>query len=78
MLEEFPSPYHTLSEGGHTPGEGADFLIGEVTDTISRVRTEQGLLTYLQVRPLRLTSTSADDRLHQQHLIDETAYIKHV
>lgn len=28
-------------------GEGADFLLGEVTDTISRVRTEQGLLTYL-------------------------------
>lgn len=49
VLEEFPSPYHTLAEGGHTPGEGADFLIGEVTDTISRVRTEQGLLTYLQV-----------------------------
>lgn len=51
MLEEFPSPYHTLPEGGHTPGEGADFLVGEVTDTISRVRTEQGLLTYLQVKP---------------------------
>eukprot|EP00878_Enallax_costatus_P027555 GHUV01029683.1.p1 GENE.GHUV01029683.1~~GHUV01029683.1.p1 ORF type:complete len:276 (+),score=63.20 GHUV01029683.1:807-1634(+) len=48
VLEEFPSPYHTLAEGGHTPGEGADFLVGEVTDTISRVRTEQGLLTYLQ------------------------------
>ncbi|WIA11477.1 hypothetical protein OEZ85_011591 [Tetradesmus obliquus] len=47
VLEEFPSPLHTLAEGGHMPGEGADFLLGEVTDTISRVRTEQGLLTYL-------------------------------
>lgn len=47
MLEDFPSPYHTLTEGGHTPGEGADFLLGEVTDTVTRVRTEQGLLTYL-------------------------------
>eukprot|EP00879_Flechtneria_rotunda_P004592 GHRR01004847.1.p1 GENE.GHRR01004847.1~~GHRR01004847.1.p1 ORF type:complete len:391 (+),score=116.64 GHRR01004847.1:737-1909(+) len=48
VLEDFPSPSHTLAEGGHTPGEGADFLLGEVTDTISRVRTEQGLLTYLR------------------------------
>lgn len=47
VLEDFPSPYHTLTEGGHTPGEGADFLLGEVTDTVTRVRTEQGLLTYL-------------------------------
>jgi len=35
------------SRGGSHPGEGADFLIGEVTETITRVRTEQGLLTYL-------------------------------
>jgi hypothetical protein len=47
VLEDFPSPNHTLTEGGHTPGEGADFLLGEVTDTVTRVRTEQGLLTYL-------------------------------
>jgi hypothetical protein len=47
VLEDFPSPYHALTEGGHTPGEGADFLLGEVTDTVTRVRTEQGLLTYL-------------------------------
>lgn len=47
VLEDFPSPLHTLAEGGHTPGEGADFLLGEVTETITRVRTEQGLLTYL-------------------------------
>eukprot|EP00775_Hariotina_reticulata_P006052 gene6052-6290_t len=47
FLEDFPSPLHTLAEGGHIPGEGADFLIGEVTETITRVRTEQGLLTYL-------------------------------
>lgn len=47
VLEDFPSPYHTLTEGGHTPGEGADFLLGEVTETVTRVRTEQGLLTYL-------------------------------
>lgn len=69
VLEEFPSPFHTLSEGGHTPGEGADFLIGEVTDTISRVRTEQGLLTYLQVLGCGLgqgcCSLSSDNQLFQ-------------
>jgi hypothetical protein len=47
VLEDFPSPSHTLTEGGHTPGEGADFLLGEVAETVTRVRTEQGLLTYL-------------------------------
>lgn len=40
-LDDFPSPHHTLAEGGHTPGEGADFAIAEVTDTIPRVRSEQ-------------------------------------
>lgn len=47
LLEDFPSPTHTLSDGGHVPGEGADFLIGEVTDTITRVKTETGHLQYL-------------------------------
>ena len=41
LLDDFPSPAHTLEEGGHTPGEGADFLVAEVTDTIPRVRSEQ-------------------------------------
>jgi hypothetical protein len=48
LLDDFPSATHTLEEGGHTPGEGADFAVAEATATISRVRSEQGLLAYLE------------------------------
>lgn len=36
-MEEFPSPEHTLEQGGHTAHEAADFVIAEVTDTITKV-----------------------------------------
>ena len=29
-LDSFPSPTHTLTEGGHTDGEAADYIICEV------------------------------------------------
>ncbi|GBF87356.1 K-stimulated pyrophosphate-energized sodium pump protein [Raphidocelis subcapitata] len=48
LLDDFPSAAHTLAEGGHTPGEGTDFVVAEVTETIPRVRSEQGLLSYLR------------------------------
>jgi hypothetical protein len=41
LLDDFPSAAHTLAEGGHTPGEGTEFVVAEVTDTIPRVRSEQ-------------------------------------
>ena len=35
--------------GGGVPGEGADFLISRVVDTISKeVRSEEGLMKYLR------------------------------
>lgn len=48
LLDDFPSAAHTLSEGGHTPGEGTDFVVAEITDTIPRVKSERGLLSYLR------------------------------
>lgn len=36
-VEEFPIPEHTLEQGGHTAHEAADFVIAEVTDTITKV-----------------------------------------
>ena len=29
-LEDFPSPSHTLAEGGHRSGEAADYVVAEV------------------------------------------------
>lgn len=46
-LESFPSPAHTLADGGHTDGEAADYIIGEVTDTLRHISGERGLLRYL-------------------------------
>lgn len=37
-LESFPSPAHTLSEGGHRDGEAADYVISEVTETVRHIR----------------------------------------
>mmetsp|Transcript_1655 Transcript_1655/g.4818 ORF Transcript_1655/g.4818 Transcript_1655/m.4818 type:complete len:394 (-) Transcript_1655:573-1754(-) len=46
-LEDFPSPAHTLEEGGHHNGEAADFVIGEVTEALRHISGEAGLLRYL-------------------------------
>lgn len=46
-LESFPSPSHTLSEGGHRNGEAADYVVSEVTETLRHVSGERGLLRYL-------------------------------
>jgi hypothetical protein len=37
-LDSFPSPTHTLTEGGHTDGEAADYIICEVCP-LSRLET---------------------------------------
>ena len=53
---EFPSPAHTLVQGGHTPGEGTDFMLQSVTAVLPGMRAESSLLRYLrnlQVRPAR-------------------------
>jgi hypothetical protein len=42
----FPSPDHTLTDGGHVEGEGTDFVVGEVTDTLRATTTEASLLRY--------------------------------
>ncbi|KAL4424031.1 hypothetical protein ABPG75_001332 [Micractinium tetrahymenae] len=49
-LGEFPSPHHTLEAGGHLAGEGTDFAVDRMTDTLSKeIRTEQALLRYLRM-----------------------------
>lgn len=53
---EFPSPAHTLVQGGHTPGEGTDFMLQSVTAVLPGMRAESSLLRYLrnlQVRRAR-------------------------
>ena len=45
-LEVFPSPEHS-EEGGHVAGDGADFLLSEVTEALKLMKTESSLLTYL-------------------------------
>eukprot|EP00884_Botryococcus_braunii_P009457 jgi/Botrbrau1/18512/Bobra.0072s0087.1 len=44
----FPSPDHTLTDGGHVDGEGTDFVIGEITDTLKETTTEYSLLRCLR------------------------------
>jgi hypothetical protein len=43
-LASFPSPSHTAEEGGHVDWEGADFVIGDVCDTLRLMRAEHSLL----------------------------------
>lgn len=45
---EFPSPAHTLVQGGHTPGEGTDFMLQSVTAVLPGMRAESSLLRYLR------------------------------
>ena len=52
-LESFPSPSHTLTEGGHTAGEAADYVFGEVTTILQAVSGERGLLRYLAAIQVR-------------------------
>lgn len=47
-LEQFPAVAHTAEQQQHIPFEGADYLINQVIATMRRVRTEGGLLRYLQ------------------------------
>lgn len=48
-LASFPSPSHTAEEGGHVDWEGADFVIGDVCDTLRLMRAEHSLLKYAQL-----------------------------
>jgi hypothetical protein len=40
----FPSPDHTLAAGGHVDGEGADYVVCEIGDTLRATTTEESLL----------------------------------
>ncbi len=46
-LECMPVPDATVQNGGHVPGEGADFVLTEVTDTLRKMKAEGSLLKYL-------------------------------
>ncbi len=46
-LENMPVPDATVQNGGHVPGEGADFVLTEVTDTLQKMKAEGSLLKYL-------------------------------
>lgn len=46
-LECMPVPDATVQNGGHVPGEGADFVLTEVTDTLQKMKAEGSLLRYL-------------------------------
>lgn len=46
-LENMPVPGHTVTAGGHDPGEGADFVLTEVTETLQKTRAHASLLKYL-------------------------------
>lgn len=43
-LASFPSPGHTAEDGGHVDWEGANFVIGDVCDTLRMMRAEHSLL----------------------------------
>ena len=43
----FPSPERRLWEADHIPGEGADFVVTEVTEMLAKVRAEASLLRCL-------------------------------
>lgn len=43
-LASFPAPGHTAEDGGHVDWEGADFVIGDVCDTLRLMRAERSLL----------------------------------
>ncbi|DBB03908.1 TPA: hypothetical protein ACH3X1_012993 [Trebouxia sp. C0004] len=46
-LECMPVPDATVQNGGHVPGEGADFVLTEMTDTLQKMKAEGSLLKYL-------------------------------
>lgn len=46
-LESMPVPDATVQNGGHVPGEGADFVLTEVTDTLQKMKAEGSILKYL-------------------------------
>lgn len=45
-MENMPVPSHT---GGHVPGQGTDFVLTEVTDTLQKMKSKDSLLRYLSV-----------------------------
>ena len=47
-LENMPVPDATVQNGGHKPGEGANFVLTEVTDTLQKIKAEGSLLKYLR------------------------------
>lgn len=53
-LRSFPSPSHTLTEGGHTDGEAADYVFGKVTAILHNVSGGIGLLPYLAAIQVRI------------------------
>lgn len=42
-----PVPDATVQNGGHVAGEGSDFVLTEVTDTLQKMKAEGSLLRYL-------------------------------
>lgn len=47
-LENMPVPDATVQNGGHKPGEGANFVLTEVIDTLQKIKAEGSLLKYLR------------------------------
>ena len=43
-----PVPDATVQNGGHKPGEGANFVLTEVIDTLQKIKAEGSLLKYLR------------------------------
>ena len=46
-LEKMPVPDATVQNGGHKSGEGANFVLTEVTDTLQKIKAQGSLLRYL-------------------------------
>jgi hypothetical protein len=66
-LASFPSPGHTAEDGGHVDWEGADFVIGDVCDTLRMMRAEHSLLKWVLSPPL-LCSSDAFHKIQEYAL----------
>lgn len=69
-LKSFPSPSHTLTEGGHTDGEAADYVFGKVTAILHNVSGGIGLLPYLAAIQVRIRECRLSEILCSTHLIE--------
>ena len=47
-LENMPLPKADKNNGGHKPGESANFVLTEVTETLQKIKAEGSLLKYLR------------------------------